>query len=417
MRASRLALVLCSVVFPPVLLGQDRDLSVAEIFATLQVDAGERSSLSRSSRRKYNVIQEDGTYLVVSPSGGFNNQAICLFSAIQLAKESGRQLIVPMVSRHTNVFTNYLKQPSKEMVPMDEILDLDFLEKESGVNLIPLDVALEDFMQKMDASKLKIIEHPSFLGKKMKELQPYVEELKNSEISIIWFYGRFFSYHWLRHEVWSRMRFAWMLHEYAKLISEEIFKNNFNFIHIRLGDIEAEALLKEHDAKHFVSAAGEMAMDPKLPVYVATEASPLHSFFKPLYDHFETVVFAADLLSNSKIRKDVLEDLKLRVPRSPIAQDIFGNLEQLLAVRAVKFLGKSESTFTKSITIMRRNLGQSLLDQDDERERMTASISVHNKLTFWEEGSEKWFMKVNQVDDGPNLHRNYLLSTEEEEPR
>jgi len=305
------------------------------------------SSLPRTSSKSYDAILPNTRYLMYTPSGGFGNQLICLINAIRLAKAGRRTLLVPPYGRHSNLFRGYLDLKDHEIVPMDMVLDFEFMEQFTGVKLHPIGRRLEDFKKQVVGNRTRVkimplirtsLHHPddmSIFGK--------VYRMTKSRNQIVYFRGKFFTIRWLDKKIFSNVRYSPFLQKMAFIIAEEFFNHRFNAIHVRVGDYARSALRK--DSWRFVKAALIMDWDPETPLYVATEAEKRHPYWKPLKERFQNATFVSDLTSRPR-SSEILEKYVKGTPMGSVRMDLFGLVEQLLCIRAQKWIGTQVSTFS-----------------------------------------------------------------------
>ena len=67
----------------------------------------------------------------------------------------------------------------------------------------------------------------------------------------------------------------------------------------------------------------------------------------------------------------------MRTPSSPIRNDLFGLIEQLICSRADKFVGTRISTFSKTIKVMRHKLSAAIPDLYEE-----LKFKQQNNITY-----------------------------------
>ena len=109
--------------------------------------------LPRTSPVPYGELRTDERYLVYSPSGGWSNQMWELATALILARQANRTLVVPMAAKHTNGWGRYALLGEDSLVPMDRVLDLEHMERAFASEaprrrrLVPLDRPLEPWWE------------------------------------------------------------------------------------------------------------------------------------------------------------------------------------------------------------------------------------------------------------------------------
>mmetsp|Transcript_6037 Transcript_6037/g.12285 ORF Transcript_6037/g.12285 Transcript_6037/m.12285 type:complete len:488 (-) Transcript_6037:148-1611(-) len=380
-------------------------------------DSALDSILPRTIQTPYAELNSEAKYLLYTPSGGIGNQLICLCSAIFTAKTLGRGLIVPMISGHINLAPRYLTEPAQNLIAADRLLDLAMMSKTTGVELVPLDISLADFVNGTAPAGLEVVPIADpFIGKGWGYANAFKQRLKASTSRIVYLHGRFFGYQWLRYETWSAMHFAPSLQKIAALVHQQIFHGkNFNALQIRMGDISGRITNTTKYVEGFIQGATAAQFETQTPLYIATEAKQKSKFFAPLYSQFPHYVHCSSLKMYPRIRS-TLEKLELALAkRTKVLGTVYGMIDQLICTLANRFVGTSTSTFTKTITVLRRNLQLSLTNETLQQldlsftHRITSSVHSDGRVTTWawQNGTEtwhdeRWFMKVSQLDRGPN---------------
>eukprot|EP00514_Thraustochytrium_sp_LLF1b_P004442 CAMPEP_0184516264 /NCGR_PEP_ID=MMETSP0198_2-20121128/4938_1 /TAXON_ID=1112570 /ORGANISM="Thraustochytrium sp., Strain LLF1b" /LENGTH=519 /DNA_ID=CAMNT_0026906577 /DNA_START=722 /DNA_END=2281 /DNA_ORIENTATION=- len=347
------------------------------------------STLPRTLDSEYNYLAPGEKYFIYSPSGGFNNQLMCLVDGILFAKKVNRTLIVPMAAKHSNLFRGYLNVSRIDLVEMDMALDLKHLQALSGVRFVPLNTPLRDFVESQDPETVRTIKLPSEGLLHPTDKSIYRRLLRATEHSvrkIVYLKGRFFTAHWLDKEYWANARYAPYLQTFASKVHHNLFEGNYNAMHIRLGDYEKRSEKFSKDGSAYLASAIEFGFEKHVPLYIAAEEPREYFYFKPLLEYFDKVVFQDDLLENPETRKWLI-DYTLRTPASSIRNDLFGLIEQLICSRATKFLGTHVSTFSLTISVMRRRLSGSIPELYDEIKNAENSVELQNQR--WT-GSHNW---------------------------
>mmetsp|Transcript_9355 Transcript_9355/g.18469 ORF Transcript_9355/g.18469 Transcript_9355/m.18469 type:complete len:619 (-) Transcript_9355:149-2005(-) len=330
-----------------------------------------RARLPRSTTRPYNNIPDGMKAFSYSPSGGYNNQLRCLIAAIVLCKMSDRALLVPMAGPHTNFARNYLKNTLNSLVPMDQLVDFEYLEKMTGVPLIPLNMTLTDYRKKRVGGLRVGGRTPRAWIFQIGTPLSWIEErgvrehenrIKNYNGRILIYIGPFYTRHWQEDWVINAIRYTAYLRGLSKHISNEALDGGrYNAVHLRLGDYIKAALSKSKDSRNFVRRGQDAGFKQSEVVYVATDQpshradGSLNNYFRP-FGHFKRLIFARDLASHPGTAAALL-DFKNRLPNNKkVVSDMFGLVEQLICARAQNFVGTSVSTFSKTINVQRSNL-------------------------------------------------------------
>lgn len=351
--------------------------------------------MPRTSSREYNEMEGDKKYIVYSPSGGFNNQLICLLNAIYVAQRSGRAVLVPPFGRHSSQYFNYYKLTGEQVIPMDFVVDLDLLERLSGVPLIPLNMTLRELKEdrlgvvgkvsndRVDLVPIPIEEHLRFTSPAKATAKAQVSS--RSPKQVVMYYGAFFNRHWMTPTLRESVRLSPYIRSFAKSIARVISSEGFNAFHIRLGDkLEMARKFSSKDSRVYISASEKIGFNNSLPVYVATDERKTNEYMRPIIASFATVFFARDLKFHPGL-KSWFDDFFQRFPPSQLRSDVLGLVEMLVCVRADKFVGTSLSTFTGTIVSSRHNLSISEPEiaagtLDNGRARATAAILWNGQI-------------------------------------
>ena len=182
----------------------------------------------------YNQINLDEKYLIYSPSGGFNNQREELESAVEVAFLLNRTLFVPMAGKHTSFWMRYgmLRPERNEVVPMDHVLDLDYLGSyETGVRLVPLNNTIyrlvSNFVKVFGPKSVSMIS-----PKDMKSAE--VLKLRSNRQPLIYLHGKgmyhlFFAISTMV-KVRRRTRYAPHMRQMALRVAMHTFPEGFDFV-------------------------------------------------------------------------------------------------------------------------------------------------------------------------------------------
>jgi hypothetical protein len=348
--------------------------SAAAVAATAGGGLGElRSLLPRTSPRPYNRVEPGRRYLAVNPSGGFNNQLHCLLSAAWLAKRTNRTLLVMPAARHSSMSWVFMKLEPHDMIPMDHVLDLPFLERALGVEMQPLSWTLRHFYDRVvkrglagaegapSTQMIDIHKDISPMGLRYcswEAWQKLYRQLDASQADLLYLHGRFYNKQMAYgFGLFSAVRYSPYLRELARRVVAETFPRQqpFNAMHVRLGDYKR---LRQLNSGTFVAAAARLGLDRDAPLYVASDAPSSDKFFLPLLRAYKHHVFMADLTRDKPRVTTWFKALLLSVPKR-MRNDLVGIAEQLIAAQAQRFLGSEISTFSKTIALQRKLLNAS----------------------------------------------------------
>jgi len=352
---------------------------------------GQRKGLPRTSTRPYNLIEgdEDEKFFVYTPSGGFNNQLASFIAGMCLARLSGRTLIAPMAGKHSNYFDGYMRLTLDDLLPMDQLLDFEHLEKVPGIRLVPMNVTLDEFhrvyLKEAPIGKTTNGIQMEHIKTSMTKLTPSTQGyfqrlLKNSKERVVVFYGRFYSYKWRPLELYQQIQYSSYLRALSRVIVKGAFGDEaFNSFHLRLGDYEAMALKKNSDARSFVKHSKKHGFEKDKPVYLATDGkvfaengTSFEPYYRPL-SYFEKLVTYRKLQS-IPAADEALQDFVARLPVN-VVNDMFGLVEQLICAQADNFVGTAFSTFSKTIRRMRRFLSKTFPEAPTERLQWTVMVN------------------------------------------
>lgn len=275
---------------------------------------------------------------------------------------------------------------------MDQVLDLPYMSKAFGINIVPLNGTLFEFWKKYLGGKhenTELVTYPRWPGKLMlangKVIQNVRKQIQQAKTPIIFAKGRWYSRKFYPEWYNAYVRYS----PYFQSISQKVaaaMNRDFDAFHIRLGDYEERALKRRSDCKDMVSTAMTLGMNPDRPVYIATDGEvrdnmgELTPYFKPM-KAFKRVVSQIDLAEIPEVA-EALIDFKNRLPTTKIYMDTFGMIEQLIATRSRVFVGTSVSTFSRTIMHMRHYLMTTVPDLTEKGTAVTWN-SGSSYLSGW----------------------------------
>ncbi len=327
-----------------------------------------RSDLPRTSSRAYNELRQGERYLVYTPSGGFSNQFYCLLGAIYVARLSNRTVVVPPKAKHTNFQNGYWKLGMKDLVPFDHALDFDYMERATGVPLLPLDKPLRVFYKEVLRAEERSSPELDFfpitfshgLAKAHSwERSMYLKKLVGSGKRTVVAFGSFYNKVWAETgRDWGNVRFSPYLTAFAEVIARRLFRGSpFNAVHVRMGDYAPRVKFasSHFDARAWASRAKRMSFDTEMPLYIATDDTKYPEYFAPIERMFPHRI-RAEQFKKDPVVTAWLADLKRRVPASPVFDSLLGMVDQLVCAQSEKFIGTDLSTFTRLILYAREHI-------------------------------------------------------------
>jgi hypothetical protein len=307
-------------------------------------------------------------YFLYSASGGFNNQRMELEYALMIGKFLNRTVYIPQVGKHTQMWWKYEALEPRHLFPMDRVIDFKPLLKITPC--VPLDIPVHEFAtvveKKIGSEQVTTIFHQSNAGWTERNLEPFLSNKKK----LLYFRGGNIYHQWWP---WTRMlqvrravRFSPMLRNTAlglimdkfsldkpqsinlpRLEGSQIVK--YNAVHVRLGDYADRTPSSSSYERRCVN----QGFTPDVPLVVATEPNPPKGFFNSLCKPSGTFkcIFSKDF--NRTLVKQYMDVF----PPGQIRNDMLGLVEQLVCVGADRFVGTDFSTFSYSISFMRKNKG------------------------------------------------------------
>jgi len=318
-------------------------------------DPGNKSdvvSLPRTSSRSYNELEEGERYMTYTPSGGFNNQLLCLVAALRQGKKYRRSVVVSGLGRHTDGFRSYERLQYDSLVPMDQVIDFEALEEKSGVKLVALNVTIPEFISQLKGRKdskfkkyLRIADITSSPG-------GMTRGLADSDTKVSYVHGRYFLFVSMALRDLSIFVPTPYLIDMATKITDTLFGADtpYKSLHIRLGDFIAKYTEKASPAAFFAKGL-QWGWMPNASIYVASEPG-FDEFLSIAKSYFPNTILPSDLTKNHQVQL-ILEDFANRLPRSHIRSDLFGVVEQVICARAQDWVGTVISTFSARIKFLR----------------------------------------------------------------
>mmetsp|Transcript_10960 Transcript_10960/g.19352 ORF Transcript_10960/g.19352 Transcript_10960/m.19352 type:complete len:519 (+) Transcript_10960:248-1804(+) len=330
-----------------------------------------------SSSRPYPEAAPNGVFFY-TPSGGFNNQLICLLNSILFAKRWGRDVMVPPAARHHNYYFNYLKLSDDDIVPMDKVLDLDHMSRIVGVRLIPMQGRLQDYFDEhfgpefdKDPELYRIAlltSKQGFIRNSRATNERVLAKIGASKKRKVMIYGRYYKAAWGISDLYNAVRYNEFLHRVAISFETNVMGGGaFNAIHMRLGD-KFRAFQKKVGAakalqnRGFNRGAKAAKFGDQEPIYLATDADANHPLVLALQEQFPTIVINWWEQTENPEFRQVLSEFETFLTSQGMRIDMYGFIEQLICIRARHFVGSSFSTFSKTIYLGRIALESSAPD-------------------------------------------------------
>jgi hypothetical protein len=386
------------------------------------------SLLPRTTHGEYNVMQPGVQYLLYSPSGGWGNQLMCLANAVMLARMSGKTLVVPMHGKHSNLYRGFLKLQQNELVPMDQVIDFEHVRGRTHVKFLFLNVTISDWLHRYTTRSNSVyhsLPGEGLMHAKDPGVYSRVKRSCRKNKQLVYLKGRFFTARWLDKAALHSARTAPYLQDLAAAIADAMrtgvfgmlqkepkhpqpelpassssnsktatttaaatSAGRFNAMHIRLGDYSSRA---GKDAAFFLKNAQQYGFAKDVPLYVAAEEPRNHSYFKPLIEYFDTVVFFQDVLQVKELHMHLV-DFVLRTPTSKVRDSVAGMMEQLICAHADRFLGTKISTWSMDVRRKRADVKDAVpqlwASIEAEKQRTGVSPSRWSGLMGWRKGVE-----------------------------
>mmetsp|Transcript_4862 Transcript_4862/g.8653 ORF Transcript_4862/g.8653 Transcript_4862/m.8653 type:complete len:522 (+) Transcript_4862:265-1830(+) len=357
-------------------------------------------------------------YLIYTPSGGFNNQLICLLIAIKLGKAMDRTVVVPPAASHHNLYKGYLGLDMQELIPMNHVLDFDYMQESTGVKMIPLQIPLPDFLKNNFGSKvLSGSEHlktfdirfgGGFTEKSVRFYNSVVDKAKASKEQSVLFYGRFYCNKVQVAKLFSKIRYSDLLMRNAEnFVKYVLGTERYSSMHLRLGDksflLSRFGVTKESEGESFSLAVRQMEVDPSGPLYLSTDGAPQHNSVQIVKKNFPNIYMRWwDYVPEHPEMQDAFDALDSLLPAKNLKFDMFGLVEQLICVRSVNFVGSGYSTYTKTIVRFRSYLyavypiiAKNALD--DDRTHVLVHATGRREVTVYDRVLNENYLIENDV--------------------
>ena len=205
--------------------------------------------LPRTSLGAYNVVRpETGVrYFVYQPSGGFGNQILCLRSAVTLALQFDRVLVIPMTGRHS-YGPQYFELRPPSLLETDRVLDVGGLVQSSELKgAVVLSVPLRDFLRNITAryGKSSVVkysyknENKYGIARKKKDLERLARDglLPDGGDRSFLFYGNKTMYNSGLKRWDGKIGYGVGIRRFAAQLAAPL--GQFHATHVRLGDYKS----------------------------------------------------------------------------------------------------------------------------------------------------------------------------------
>lgn len=304
---------------------------------------------------EYNALPrvEGVRYFMYTPSGGFNNQRLCLEFALKIAKILKRRLVVPMAGKHLNFWYRYYDETNDTLVPMDVLMDFNHMAS-FGVPVIPTNRTLKEIEVGLKAAgRLEVILTKERYNWKEKDVPVKLK----SDAEVLFFKGHTMYHRWFSDKVMEKLHTFITYSKLIRRVAFEIMKQlggKYHAIHVRLGDYAkatATRKAKAPDMQVLIDRLFEYrGYRADVPLYIATEpdGAKNRNYWRPVYRKYrnKNVFFAHDFQAITE---------KFGALFQPeVRGDFLGLVEQLVCVGAKKFVGSSYSNFSENIDYMRK---------------------------------------------------------------
>mmetsp|Transcript_6235 Transcript_6235/g.7582 ORF Transcript_6235/g.7582 Transcript_6235/m.7582 type:complete len:493 (+) Transcript_6235:231-1709(+) len=305
---------------------------------------------------EYNVVPRDGRkYFMFTPSGGFNNQRICLEYAVRIGKILNRSVIAPMAGKHLNFWHRYYNQSLDTLVPMDTLLDFEYLQT-YGTDLIPTNIPLKQLEKQLkEEGRLQVIYKKYRAMWKESEIPTQL----GSDAEILMLKGPTMYHKWFSPETIEHTRTYVVYSKLVRRTAFEIMKvlgSKYNAVHIRLGDYaetpkSGSRTFTAPDPERIVKdLVGKKGFDISVPLYIATE--PEWARKRSIWLPFRRKYKYKNLFYAHNFKSITTQYAEL-FPEAVVG-DFLGLVEQMICVGAKKFSGSWFSNFSANILLMRR---------------------------------------------------------------
>lgn len=295
-------------------------------------------------------------FLYYEPFGGLGNQLFYLASALDLATQLNRILILPPVAPHG--VDRDEAADTLRLVPWSRLLDMRMLNAFTPVvSWHGSKAMLQDYLgpgvqwssvtpprgARMSFNRHKgtcnfnetrwSTDHPQLRSLKCEPAQVLVVRC-----CLMWGWRMSAA---AESVVWPHLRFRRQLVAATTALATQTLGDTWNAVHIRRGDKVEHSWYSKWagmPAEEVLARMLARGFDPALPVYVATDERNA-SWFQPLEAAGFRLQYADDL--DPGLLADELETFP-----PALWQDVLGVVEMVIATRAERFLGSLPSTFS-----------------------------------------------------------------------
>uniref|UniRef100_A0A7S2RHH6 GDP-fucose protein O-fucosyltransferase 2 n=1 Tax=Mucochytrium quahogii TaxID=96639 RepID=A0A7S2RHH6_9STRA len=316
------------------------------------------NTLPRTTGYSYEIeLDPKKKYIMYNPSGGFNNQLLTLMQVAAYAKMIGRAILVSPNAKHMDGAINFMHSTNNQVVPMDQCLDLQYLSKKWGVELVPL-----GYSQKHCIDMIKAKPGVTFKPYRVDKNTTYSEYLeigkelvlKNAP-QVAFLRGHVYAGMPLVHPIGTIVRYSPFFDEIARAVREHVLGDEYTAMHIRLLYFVRGRTSRTY---RFVAGAEKTNVNFSRPLYIAMDGTREEDgkHLKQILSRFKTVYFREDLKKHPVVAALINKfDSAFRGFVDPeFREDVFGLVEQLICAHSTKYIGTAHSTFSKNIMAMRR---------------------------------------------------------------
>ncbi|KAH9254014.1 hypothetical protein BASA81_007889 [Batrachochytrium salamandrivorans] len=302
---------------------------------------------------EYNQLEPNTTkYFVYSPSGGMGNQLYELILGCLMARRMNRTLVVPMLGSHSSMWYGYEHLPTSGLYPMDRILDFPHMQQYCQV--VPLNISVVKFTSRFAPAKdMFTTYHRERLRWRLDMLLNLVQPHRGK--TLVYFHGvGMYSHGWITPRLFGEVMQFVRFSPYLRLRAMEIVRQTFgsaggfNAVHIRLGDYSRRWPADTGAKGRYIAAhvGGFKLRNTKLPLYLATDEPDNPSFGLLRSKYKVTNVY--------QLPRRLLNDYGKMFPKE-FRLDMEGVLDQLVCSQAQEFVPTTWSTFSESITKIRKH--------------------------------------------------------------
>ena len=271
-----------------------------------------------------------------------------------------RILVLPMAAPHTNMWYTNAGLSRSEMVPMDQVLDVDLIE--SGLDskrVLVLKETVEEFHDRWRHKKWLVYTKPQSRTTASGETKN--NWLSENAIKFKFRKKKEDFIFWNKGSMWMCCSGGELMTKYIafnanllRVVQNALERNSatsrgsYNAIHVRRADGHTRA--DRRTASHYYDAH-LTGFDASLPLYVATDEKS-RAWFDPLIDdhNFARLIFYGDFLAMD-------EDVSRLIEGFPASMrgDAVGFVDQIVCCLAESWEGSDGSTFSFAIAGMRKH--------------------------------------------------------------